>query len=117
MTHRAALEAALLSGVVVSCWAGSVGMLRMREPMQALHFLSLPAAGGSVLLVLAVFLETGSSQAAWKTLLICLILLAINSVVTHATARAFRTRDKGGWEPHPGDGSEFVPVERKEAAS
>lgn len=108
--------AVLLGLVVLSCWLGSVGMWRMREPMQSLHYLSLPACLGSVLLAVAVFLQTGNSQAFWKTVLICCVLLAINSVVTHATARAFRTRELGHWQPHPEDGVERVPKQQEQNA-
>jgi len=107
MTARAIVEAALLAFVVLSCWLGAVGMVRMRTPMQSLHYLSLPAIGAFGLTA-AVFVRTGPSQAAWKTLLIAFILLGINSVVAHATARAFRTRDLGHWEPMDGDPMEFV---------
>jgi len=99
----------LLALTVVSTWIGVLGMLRMREPMQALHYLSLPGTLGVIALTSAVFLETGPSPVAWKTLLIAFILLGINSVITHATARAFRTRDLGHWQPHDGDPMEFVP--------
>ncbi len=98
----------LLVFVMIFCWLGVLGMWRMREPMQALHYLSLPACGATVALTAAVFFQTGNSQAGWKTLLICLILLVINSVVTHATARAFRSRELGHWQPLPGDPVEFV---------
>ncbi len=98
----------LLVFVMIFCWLGVLGMWRMREPMQALHYLSLPACGATVALTAAVFFQTGNSQAAWKNLLICLILLVINSVVTHATARAFRSRELGHWQPLPGDPVEFV---------
>lgn len=108
MTAKHVAEAIFLAGVVLTCWLGVVGMLRMREPMQSLHYLSLPACVGSVLLVVAVFIETGSSNVAWKVLLISAALLAANSVVTHAVARAFRTRELGHWEPLPGDAVEFV---------
>ena len=86
---------ALLASAVLFCWLGVLGMWRMREPMQALHYLALPASVGMVLLCVAVFLEEGVGQVALKTLLIALILLAFNSVVTHATARAFRVRALG----------------------
>ena len=109
MSAKYIVEAVLLGGVVLSAWLGTAGMLRMREPMQAMHYLSLPACVGSVLLVVAVFLETGNSNTAWKTVLISILLLAVNSVVTHAIARAFRTRELGHWEPRPGDPVEFVP--------
>lgn len=103
-------EAILLALVVLSCWLGVLGMLRMRDPMQALHFLSLPACVGSVLLTVAVFLRTGDSSASWKTLLIASLLLFANAVVTHAVARAFRTRELGHWEPVEGDPVEYTPA-------
>lgn len=107
MTPRSIAEAILLTIVVLLCWLGCLGMLRMREPTQSLHYLALPAMG-TVVLTAAVFLGTGNSSAAWKTLFISAILLAINSVVAHATARAFRTRELGHWEPRDGDPIEFV---------
>jgi multisubunit Na+/H+ antiporter MnhG subunit len=105
--HHPILEAILLAIVVVAAWLGVIGVLRMREPTQALHYLSLPAVGG-IALTVAVFVETGSSQASWKTLAICFMMLAVNSVVTHATARTFRTRALGHWQPRDGEAIEFV---------
>ena len=96
---------------VLSCWVGVLGMWRMREPVQALHYLSLPAALGGIALTVAVFLQMGLGQAAFKTCAIMIVLLAINSVVTHATARAFRVRELGHWEPRKGDPLEFVSKE------
>jgi multisubunit Na+/H+ antiporter MnhG subunit len=107
MNARYMAEAILLAVVVLLCWLGCVGMLRMREPIQSLHYLALPAMG-TVVLTAAVFVSTGNSNAAWKTLLISITLLAINSVVAHATARAFRTRELGHWEPRNGDPIEFM---------
>ncbi len=88
----------LLAATVALCWLGVLGMWRMRDPVQALHYLSLPASVGIVVLTVAVFLETGFGQVAFKTALIAIVLLAINSVVTHATARAFRLRQLGTGE-------------------
>lgn len=101
------ITAVLLGIIVLLCWIGSIGMLRMREPTQALHYLALPAMG-TLVLTAAVFITTGNSNASWKTLLIALTLLSINSVVAHATARAFRTRAIGHWQPLDGDPMEFV---------
>ena len=106
--HHPIPEAVFLVLLVGTCWVGIIGMWRMPEPMQALHYLSLPASAGATFLVIAVFLEEGSSQISWKTLLIALVLLAINSVGAHATARAFRARELGHWEPLDGDPIEFV---------
>lgn len=83
-------------------------MWRMRQPTQALHYLSMPASIGMIALVIAVFVCDGPNQVFWKTLLITGVLLMTNSVVTHASARAFRSRELGHWEPLDGDPIEFV---------
>ena len=106
-------EVVLLAGVVVFCWLGVIGMRRMKEPMQALHYLSLPATGGSVLLTIAVLISQGVGQTFCKVLLVTGVLFATNSVVTHATARAFRARELGHWEPREGDPAEMVHKEKK----
>lgn len=98
----------LLVIAAVACWLGVLGMWRMRQPMQALHYMSLPAAFGSITLAVAVACQTGLSQATAKCAAIAIILIAINSIVAHATARAFRVRELGHWEPRPDDDVEFL---------
>jgi monovalent cation/proton antiporter MnhG/PhaG subunit len=109
-----AFQSVLLSLVVLLCWLGALGMWRMKEPTQALHYLSLPATAGAILLAIAVLIAQGPREAFWKVLLITVILLATNSVVTHATARAFRARKLGHWEPRDGDPMEFVREEKQQ---
>ncbi len=94
---------ALLAMLVLCCWLGALGAWRMRTPTEALHYLSLPAQLASLLLTIAVFLESGGSQLAWKTLFLSLFMLATNTLLGHATARAFRMRTLGHWEPRPGE--------------
>jgi monovalent cation/proton antiporter MnhG/PhaG subunit len=108
VTAHSIFENGLLALVVLACWLGAIGMWRMREPIQALHYLSLPSTLGAFALTIAVFWADGANQAFWKMLLIAFILLATNSVVTHATARSFRARELGHWEPLDGDPFEFV---------
>ena len=108
----AMVEYALLAAIAVSCWIGCIGMLRMRDPNQALHYLSFPAAIAAVLLPFAFLCLSGWSLATLKATLIALFLLASNAVVTHATARAFRVRAIGHWEPRKGDAVEFVREKR-----
>jgi monovalent cation/proton antiporter MnhG/PhaG subunit len=102
IAHQYAVDV-LLAITAVACWFGSLGLIRMRDPYQTLHYLSFSAILGMGTLTLAVFLETGWSQASWKCGIILAILLAGNSVGTHAAARAFRAREKGHWEPLPDD--------------
>lgn len=109
MNAHAVLLDALLGSAVVACWLGVIGMLRMRHPTQALQYLTLPATIGMGAVTVAMFVDMGLSSAAFKTLLIAVVVLGINSVVTHATARAFRVRHLGHWEPLDGDPMEFMP--------
>jgi monovalent cation/proton antiporter MnhG/PhaG subunit len=106
--HHPVAECIFLGIVVAACWLGAIGMVRMREPMQSLQFLALPASIGAAAMTLAVLLEEGFTQVFWKTLLVSAILFATNSVGTHASARAFRARQLGHWEPLDGDPIEFV---------
>ena len=108
MTVHTVVEAVLLSTVVLSCWMGALGAWRMREPMQGLHFCTIPAALGMGALTAAVFVAHGNNAASWKTVLITLILLTINSVGMHASGRAFRSRELGHWEPRDGDSFAWV---------
>jgi multisubunit Na+/H+ antiporter MnhG subunit len=108
MTTPSIVEAVLLATVVTSCWVGVIGMWKMRTPVQALHYLGLPATAGAAALVAAIFVKTGNSQTAWKMVLIWVIMLATNSIVAHATARAFRARELGHWEPKDGDPMQWV---------
>jgi multisubunit Na+/H+ antiporter MnhG subunit len=108
MNAHSIAEIALLSVVVLSCWLGVIGMWVMRQPMQALHYLALPASVGMMALIVAVWLVEGNTVTSWKTLLIGIVLIGINSVVAHATARAFRQRALGHWEPLDSDPLEFV---------
>ncbi len=95
MTAQHIAVAALLGLTVACCWIGSLGMWRMREPVQALHYLAVPGSVGGVALAAAVLVQTGLKQTGLKALLIAAMLLGINSIVSHATARAFRLRRSG----------------------
>lgn len=100
--HEIAVDM-LLAITSLACWLGVLGMLRMRDPFQALHYLAYPAILGMGALTAAMFVQTGWSPAAWKCGIILLVLIASNSVGTHAAARAFRQREKGHWQPEPND--------------
>lgn len=102
------IQYVLLGVMVLSCWLGCVGMLRMKTATQALHFLALPSVIGSGVLPFAILCVTGWSTAAVKGALAAFFLIGTNSVVAHATARAFRVRSVGHWEPHAEDRIEFI---------
>ncbi|HEY1766540.1 MAG TPA: monovalent cation/H(+) antiporter subunit G [Terracidiphilus sp.] len=108
------IQNVLLAAIVASCWLGCAGMLRMREPTQAMQYLSLPAGVGGVLLPAAFLCVSGWSVATLKAALVTVLLLAANSIVTHATVRAIRVRKIGHWEPREGDRIEFIQENRSQ---
>jgi monovalent cation/proton antiporter MnhG/PhaG subunit len=107
MITREIAVAVLLALTVLSCWVGALGMWRMKEPTEALHYMAIPADIGMALLTAAVFVETGFSQASVKCLVIFVVMVASNAIGAHAAARAFRARKLGQWEPQPEDDIEF----------
>jgi monovalent cation/proton antiporter MnhG/PhaG subunit len=95
-----AVIAALFLGLCVFfALAGALGVAVMRDAYQRLHYLTLPCAVSSGLLVLAVLLHEPQKIAAAKVALVALVLFAMNAVVTQATARAIWVRKEGRWPP------------------
>ncbi len=70
----------------------AIGVLAMRDPLQRLHFIAPPATISTALVTIAVAIGGRSAQATLKTAAVGVLLLAVNGVVNHATARAARLR-------------------------
>jgi monovalent cation/proton antiporter MnhG/PhaG subunit len=105
VSPRTVAVAALLTvgvGVELAC---CLGVLVMRDVYDKLHYTAPATTIGSLAIALAVVVEESLSQAGIKALLVFGALLVTNPVLTHATARAARVRQLGGWEPDPGGGS------------
>lgn len=97
------------AGIALICsWL----MLRMRDEYQMMHFISPPASVSAILITIAIFVQRGARPESFKAVFITLILLLMNSVVTHATARAFRIRDvRGHWKPRDGEQVPVLPAD------
>ncbi|MCA1827949.1 MAG: monovalent cation/H(+) antiporter subunit G [Myxococcales bacterium] len=78
---------------------GALGIWLMRDPYQRLHYITLPAVFSSLFITIAVFLREPQKQAGGKVALAALVLFALNSIVTHATARAAWVYEHGCWPP------------------
>ena len=81
-----------------------LGMLRVRDPYQRMHYISPPASLSSLFIAIAVFLQSGLKPASFKAAFVVLILVGMNTIVTHSAARAFRISEVPDW--HPGMGEE-----------
>jgi monovalent cation/proton antiporter MnhG/PhaG subunit len=87
----------LLGIGVLSSLIGAVGVLAMKDLYEKLHYLSLPATFGVGCFSLAIIVDKHFSIAGIKALIIFVVILLMNAVLTHASARAARVRQFGRW--------------------
>jgi multisubunit Na+/H+ antiporter MnhG subunit len=71
------------------------------EFFDRLHYMAPVADVSAVCLLVAVVLQEGWGQAAVKMIFICIVLILMNAVLAHVTARAARVRNLGHWTPQP----------------
>ena len=82
---------------LISCWA----LVLFNNLFERLHYLSAITTISTFALLIAVVIKEGWGQATIKTILCFFVLLLVNAVLTHATARAARVRKYGDWTPTP----------------
>jgi len=86
------IDAFLIAALLVLS-IGVIGMMRMRTPLDRLHFMGVPVSMGGALVVAAIAVHNGPSEALWKAIIAWLIMLVANTMSSHATARAVWNRD------------------------
>lgn len=109
---RLAVEVLLWTAVVVA-WICCLGMLLMEHFFEKLHYMASVTTVSMFAILIAVVIEEGAGQATMKTIVIAVVLLLINAVLTHATARAYRAQAIGDWKVQDGEsfpGMEDVPA-------
>jgi multicomponent Na+:H+ antiporter subunit G len=91
----------LFSGVALLLMC-ALGVLVMGSAYDRLHYAS--AAGwGALLVALAIVVRESLSLIGDKALLSAMALVVCGPVLSHATARAGRIRERGAWNPDPPD--------------
>jgi monovalent cation/proton antiporter MnhG/PhaG subunit len=80
-----------------------LGIVIMPDFYERLHYMASVTTVSALCILVAVIIEKGWGQATIKTVLVCIVLLLINAVLTHATARACRVRALGHWTPDPNE--------------
>jgi multicomponent Na+:H+ antiporter subunit G len=90
-----------LAIAVLSAWLCCIGIVVMPNLYERLHYLATVTTISAFSILVAVVIEEGWGQATVKTILTCVVLLLINAIVTHATARAARVRTLGHWSSDP----------------
>ncbi len=86
---------------VVTTLICCLGIIVLEDFFDRLHYLAPVTTISSFALLMAVVIKDGWGQAAIKTILVFMVLLLINAVLTHATARAARVREFGHWTAQP----------------
>ena len=90
--------AILLSAGCAAVAITAIGVLVSRNVYERLHFLAPAATIGVVAVTAAVVVRESLDQAGVKAIIAGIILLVMNPILTHATARAARVREHGRWE-------------------
>jgi multicomponent Na+:H+ antiporter subunit G len=79
---------------------GVVGVVAARNVYDRLHFTGPASIFGPLCLALAIVLDEGpGSQAGLKSMLVALLVLALNPILVHASARAAFVREHGRITP------------------
>lgn len=89
-----------------------VAMLVIPDFYERLHYLSIPSTFGIFFLTLAIVVHRGATSDSLKVAVAMGILVVINPIVTHATARAARVHQLGQWMPKPEEKVEIVGTDR-----
>ena len=97
-----AIEALLAMGVLVTLLS-VLGMWRMRDPYQRMHYIAPPASLSAACFTAAIFLQDGLKPESFKALVTTFVLIGMNTAVTHAAARALRISETKDWNPPPGE--------------
>jgi multisubunit Na+/H+ antiporter MnhG subunit len=84
--------------------ASAVGLLVMRDVYQKLHYVTPIALVAPILVGVAVLARSGLSANSAQTWLTVAFLVIAGPFLTHATIRAARIRETGGWRAGRSDG-------------
>jgi multicomponent Na+:H+ antiporter subunit G len=80
----------------------AVGVLAMRNAFERLHYVASAGVGGALVCV-AVTVRESFSLIGNKALLVAAFFLVSGPLLVHATARAVRVREEGGWSVKDGE--------------
>jgi monovalent cation/proton antiporter MnhG/PhaG subunit len=87
----------LLALAVLVVAASSVGVAVMPTAYARLHYVTPASVVAPVLVWLAIFVREGLDENTGEFLIALVFLLATSPVLSHATLRAIRVRERGDW--------------------
>jgi monovalent cation/proton antiporter MnhG/PhaG subunit len=103
MDWRDAVVGVLLAATVLLQLVSALGLLLMPNLYDRLHYLGPASTLAPVLLALAVVARESFTHQGVLTILLAAFFLAFQPVLTHATARAARIRERGDWRARDDD--------------
>lgn len=98
----------MLAVAVLLVAVSSVGVLVMRDAYQKVHFVTPISLIAPVFVAVAVTLRAGWSEPTGQTWLAVVIVCIAGPVLSHATVRAIRVRERGDWRDREG----VIPAEK-----
>lgn len=101
--HHWLIACVLVSIATALAFICGVGVAIVKNPLERLHFSASVTSFSAALIAAAVWLDDPNWQSRLKVLLIAIVLFAMNSILSHSTARAIRIREAGHFEPRPKD--------------
>ena len=107
MTHHPIIVGCLLGVAVLLCLLCGLGVAIVRDPYQRLQFNTPVASVAVPLVAAAVWVADPQWQSRIKATIVAVVILLMNAVLSHATARAARIRQLDRWAPTP---DEHIPL-------
>ncbi len=101
LTPRETLTDVFLWAGVITAVLAACSLPLSTEFFDRIHYMAPVADVSAICVLVAVVLQEGWGQAAVKMIFICIVLILMNAVLAHVTARAARVRNMGHWTPQP----------------
>jgi multisubunit Na+/H+ antiporter MnhG subunit len=101
MTPQQVVIDGLLALAAVVAVGSVVGLVAARDDLDRLHYLAPASVVSPVLIAAAVVAREAFDGRAIKALLVAAAFVVLNPVLSQATARAHRVRERGDWRPAP----------------
>jgi multisubunit Na+/H+ antiporter MnhG subunit len=101
MTPQQVVIDVLLGLAAVVAVGSVVGLVAARDDLDRLHYLAPASVVSPVLIAAAVVAREAFDGRAIKALLVAAAFVVLNPVLSQATARAERVRERGDWRPAP----------------
>jgi len=102
MSPQSVTADVLLGVAVALVLCSSVGVLVMRDTYQKLHYVTPISLVAPVLVAAAVTVQSGWEEPTGQTWLAVAIVAVAGPILSHATVRAARIRERGDWRDRRG---------------